>query len=448
MKAIKIRKATLHNLKNISLDIPLNKLVAVAGPSGCGKSTLIYDILYKDIKKPKTYALSQKVALPNNSKLSLGQYNRNQLNKILRKLEKGDLLILDEPCAGLTSNESKDILSLLKKLVLEGISVIVIEHSREVIEGSDYIIELGPQSGKYGGEIMFQGSKDKFQKSKTLTSQWLSKRTKNHKRNLKKSGITIRGINSNHFKNYTLNFPLYSLTCINGQTATGKTTLIDYAYRSLFKGKNAWQIRKGIDSSNVRGKQNVRRSYLVDQNPIGNHPTSRVSSYLNICPTLRNLYAELSNGLKPSDFVVTRDIIENKKPFPKKVLKVRYKGVNYADLQNLTVDEAIETFSDFPLILRKLSFLQEVGLGYLTLGQPSKSLSGGEAQRIRLAKVLTKKLGDRCVYILDTPSKGLHISDFNTLLKIFRRIIGKNNTILIADNKIEIINGSDHTISL
>ncbi|MBL7051489.1 MAG: ATP-binding cassette domain-containing protein, partial [Nanoarchaeota archaeon] len=339
------------------------------------------------------------------------------------------------------------------KQVIEGKSVIAVEHSKEIIKGADYIIELGPHAGKYGGELIFKGNQDQFKKAKTLTSKAIfSNKTIKKRKNIKKKSITIKKINKNNFKDFSFKFPLNSLVCVHGGIATGKSTILDYTYRSLYKGKNSWKIRLKKDSKDIIGKQNVRRTYIIDQTPIGNHPTSRPATYLNFDSSIRSLYSELplSNKLKlsPKDFILTKDILENKKTFSNKILKVKFKGFNYSELLNLTVKELLEVFSDSPLIQRKLLFLQEVSLGYLTLGQTSKSLSGGEAQRIKIAKILTKKLGDRCIYIMDNPTKGLHLSDLAILLKIFNKIIEKNNTILIADNKEEIIANSDYIINL
>jgi len=452
--------------------MPLNKLVAVVGPSGSGKTSLIYDVLYKSSqgekvdceisKTPKIYAIGQKVVVPKNLKISLGEYNLQRLDKIIMNLKKDELLIVDEPCAGLSEEESLIVLEKLKKLIKESKSVIAIEHSKEIIKGADYIIEFGPKSGKYGGEIIFQGSLEKFKDSKSITADYVfSNKAEivHYKRNpslkakaMQKNFVTLQKINKNNLKNYTFKFPLGSLNCVYGNIGTGKSTILNVVYSTLFKGKNAWNIRDKNSSHKVLGKQNVRRSYLVEQTPIGTHPTSRPATYLNFWDNIRDIYINLSDSkklkLKKSDFIVSRDILEDKNSFSEKVLSAKYKSYNVADLLKLTIDEAIELFSDSKLVKRKLEFLQEVGLGYITLGQKSDTLSGGEAQRIRLAKVLSKKLGDRCVYILDTPTKGLHLSDLPVLVKVLQKIIDKNNTVLIADNKIEMIHNSDYTVNM
>ena len=472
MNSIIIKKANIHNLKNISIAIPLHKLVVVTGPSGSGKTSLIYDILYKFSQgekvgcsistTPKTYAVGQKVIIPKNIKLSLGEYNLQRLDKAISNLKKNELLIVDEPCAGLTIEESTNVLNKLKKLIKEGKSVITIEHSKEIIAGADYIIEFGPKSGKYGGKIIFQGDLNQFKKSKSITADYVfSNKAEivHYKRNLskkvktmQKKNVILQDINKNNLKNYTFSFSLSSLTCVYGNTGSGKSTILNVVYSALFKGRNAWKIRKQSGVSNIIGKQYVRRTYSVEQTSIADHPTSRPVTYLNIWNSIRNIYADLPASkkakLKSSDFIVNKKIIEDEENFSPKILSVKYKGANIDDILNMTIDEAIKIFSDSKLIKRKLEFLQEVGLGYLTLRQKSDSLSGGEAQRVRLAKVLSKKLGDRCVYILDTPTKGLHLSDLPVLVTVLQKIIDKNNTVLVTDNKIEIINNSDYTVDM
>lgn len=473
MKSIIIKNANIHNLKNISLEIPLNKLVVVVGPSGSGKTSLIYDVLYqasqgkqiscKISKLPKVLAIGQKIVVPKNSKMSLGEYNLLRLDEIISDLKKNDLLIVDEPCAGLNIEESKNVLNKLKKLVKQGKSVIAIEHSKEIIKGADYIIEFGPKSGKHGGEVVFEGSLTKFKKSKSITASYVFsnkaevvhyERTPSKKaKSMQNKKVIFEQINKYNLKNFNLSFPLGSLVCVYGKSGTGKSTILNIVYSTLFKGTNAWKTRGSRDTfKSLIGKQNIRRSYLVDQTPITNHPTSSLATYLNIWNSIRDAFANLPESkkkkLKKSDFIVTKEIIDKTKTFPAKVLSIKFNGVSIDDLLESTIDEVIELFSDSKLIKNKLTFLQEVGLGYLTLGQKSGSLSGGEAQRVRLAKVLSKKLGDRCIYILDTPTKGLHLSDLPTLVKVIQKIIDKNNTVLVADNKIEIINNADCSIDL
>ncbi len=243
---------------------------------------------------------------------------------------------------------------------------------------------------------------------------------------------------------------MISIVCLTGCSGSGKSTLLDVVYRALFKGKNAWKIR--LKTVKVDGKTNVRRSFLVPQSPIGNHPSSTLATYAKVWDNIREIFSNekmsKKQKLTKSDFIISKNILEEKSDFPKDILNVCFKGKNIKDVMSLTIDEALELFKTDSLIVRKLKFLQEVGLGYLVLGQKAGSLSGGEAQRVRMAKILSKKLGDRSVYIFDTPTRGLHLKDIPVLVSIFRKIIEKNNTILIADNREEIFNFCDYKINL
>ena len=425
---IRIRHATANNLKDVNLDLPLNRLVVFVGMSGSGKSSLAFDVLFRASQGLKVdadvtglpsrvLAIGQRVELPKDAVMSLGEYNRAKRTETLKQLRDGDLFIIDEPCAGLTTKETREVLMTLKRLTKRGISVIAVEHAKEFIAGADHVVEFGPKSGKDGGEVVFQGSIKDYQRAATITAKYVFSdaasnvcylRKPNEKATgMKRNILTVKHISRHGLNDLTVRLPLASLVCLHGPSGSGKTTVLDTIYRTLYKGKGAWKIRlTGDDRIRLEGKQHVRRSYFVEQTPIGKQPTSSVASYL---------------GLRPSDRKA---------------------------LMRFTVDEAADKAAYVPLIRRKLGFLQEVGLGYLSLNQPTGTLSGGEAQRMRLAKILSKKLGDRCVYLLDTPTRGLHLSDLPVLIAVFQKIIDKNNTIVVADNREEIIKNSDAEIAL
>jgi excinuclease ABC subunit A len=461
MKYISVKNITKNNLKGFSVKIPLQRLVAVVGPSGSGKSTLVHEVLYNNsitnewgIKNlPRVVEiLEQKIILPKDSKLSLGEFNFNKLKKKLAAIRKEDLLIVDEQCAGFCEKERKEILKMLKNKVRQGFSIIAVEHNKEIIANADHIIELGPGAGKYGGKLIFEGGLNEFKKAGTITSKHVFETSKDFYKEAKisKGKVTISKISTRNFDNYTFEFPLINIVCLTGCSGSGKSTLLDVAYRALFKGKNAWKIR--LKTVHVEGKSNVRKSFIVPQSPIGEHPSSALASYVKIWDDIRELFANekiaMKLGLTKSNFVFSKSILESKSDFSKDVLSVRYKGKNIKEVLNLTVDEALEIFKSNTSIIRKLNFLSEAGLGYLVLVQKTGSLSGGEAQRVRIAKILSKKLGDRSIYIFDTPTRGLHLNDIPALIKIFRKIINKNNTILIADNREEIFQYCDYRIDL
>jgi excinuclease ABC subunit A len=465
MNKIEIRNAFANNLKNVNLDIPLGRLVAIVGKSGSGKSSLVYDVLYKtsqghDVKAklsklPKTYAIAQKVKP--SGEMSLGETNLNNINKVLKGIKSGELLIVDEPCAGMSKNDRTYIISLLHNAVRKGVSVIVVEHSKDVIAESEYVIEFGPDSGANGGEVIFQGSIEEYKNAKTPTSEYVFsdkaslvdyRRNPNDKvKIMQNKNLGIKGITKYNLKDYDLEIPLGSLVCISGETGVGKSTLLSVVYGALFKGKDAWKLRQGFKS--IEGKPNVRRSYLVDQSSLSLISTSTPATYLAIWDNIRDLFASLpeskSANLQKSHFSFNNKIGQET---TEKLKNVKYNEKTIFDVLDMTVDQAINLFSGLSLVVRKLGFLQEVGLGYLTLGQKSGTLSGGEAQRVRLAKILSKKLSDRCIYILDTPSRGLHLSNLPVLIKVFQKIIDKNNTVLIAENKEELIKNCDYVINL
>lgn len=462
---IRIKNATTNNLKNINVDIPLNKLVVIVGKSGSGKSSLVYDVLYKasqghaveaQISKiPKTFAIAQKVKPA--GKLSLGETNLKRLEEILSEIKKGELLIVDEPCAGMAKKDRENILNILRSTVKKGISVIVVEHNKDIIANADYVIEFGPGAGAKGGGVIFQGSIHKFKKAKTLTAIYAfsnkaelvdyKRKPSDRAKAMQKNKLVIDGITKHNIKKYRVTFPLGSLVCISGGMGTGKSTLLRVAYGAVFKGKNAWKLREGFTVK--EGKTHVRRSYFVDQTTLSSITTSTPATYIGIWDSIRDIFSDLpeSKKLKLNKTYFSFNTKLGKEKITK-IEKVRFKNKSIFDVLEMTIDEAVELFKDHLLVVRKLRFLQEVGLGYLTLNQKSGTLSGGEAQRVRLAKILSKKLGDRCIYILDVPSRGLHLSDLPTLVKVFQKIIDKNNTVLIAENREELINNCDFVIKL
>ena len=467
MNKIEIRNACANNLKHISVDLPLQKLVAIVGKSGSGKSSFVYDILFRasqgipvkaEVSKlPKVFILPQTAKVLKNK--SFCETNFERLKKILSEIKSGELLIVDEPCAGMSKADRLIVLKLLHNAVKKGISIIVVEHSKDIIAGADYIIEFGPQSGSNGGEVIFQGSRDKFKKAKTPTSTYVfSDKASNveydrdpNKKALCMKGkqLTIKWITKNNLKDVSVSFPLCGLVCIAGRIGAGKTTLLSVIFSSLFKGKNAWKIRAGVKVKSIDGKANVRRSYFVDQSSLSSISTSTPATYLGILDSIRDVYSKLPESKKykltKSDFLVNKQINKATKD---KINKVLFSGKSIYNVLEMTIDDVAKLFNAIPLVKRKLGFLQEVGLGYLALSQKSNTLSGGEAQRVRLAKILSKKLGDRCLYILDTPSRGLHLSDLPVLMTVLQKIIDKNNTVVIAENKEEIIVNCDYVIEL
>ncbi|HEU0051157.1 MAG TPA: ATP-binding cassette domain-containing protein [Patescibacteria group bacterium] len=423
MSFIRIRNARVHNLKNISVDIPLKKLVIVVGKSGSGKSSLVHDVLERAAEGcevnarisgcPNVHSLEQRV-IPDGER-SLGETSLFHLRSMLKQVQPGELFIADEPCAGMAKEDCALVLKLLRDALRKGISIIVVEHNPNIISGADYIIEFGPDSGVRGGEIVFQGTLAQFRRAKTATSIPVFSHPPSKPRlTLKTARVTISRIEKNNFHQFSFSFPINQLVCVTGRMGTGKSTLLSVAYGALFKGKDAWKYRHGF--AHVDGKTHIRRSYFVDQSLLSSNPKSTPATLLGIWTALRRI-GPLSDAKK-------------------------------RELEQKTVDQIADEYEHIAFLKRKLGFLQEVGLGYLELGQQSNSLSGGEAQRVRLAKILSKKLGDRCLYLLDIPSRGLHLSDLPVLIRVLRKIVEKRNTVLIAENQQMLINECDEVISL
>lgn len=465
MNVIKVRAARVNNLKDIDIDIPLGRLVAVVGKSGSGKSSLVYDVLFAAAQSMKVkaevsglpsgvYVLDQRVEADSGS--SSGETVQRRLAKSLTDSRTGDLLILDEPSAGMAAADRRVMIRRLQKAVSKGASIIMVEHSPDMMLAADHIIEIGPGAGARGGKVVYTGSLVGWRKSGTVTARYaLDGLVKEELAGLRtrvgqagRQTLAFHGITKYNLKKFDLEFPLNSLVCLTGRTGSGKSTLLSVVYRALFKGKNAWKFREKCYRS-IKGKQNVRRSYLVDQSPLSGISTSTPATYLGVWDNIRAVYAGLpisrSRKLTAGYFSFNKSLSRAKSDAVK---QVKYKGVSIRQLENKTVNQAVRLFADQPLVVRKFGFLQDVGLGYLRLGQRSGSLSGGEAQRVRLARVLSKKLGDRCIYILDNPARGLHLSDLAVLVRILRGVVEKGNTVLIAENREEIRAGCDHLIRL
>ncbi|MFH1047204.1 MAG: ATP-binding cassette domain-containing protein [Patescibacteria group bacterium] len=465
-KKISIRGATANNLKNIDVDIPLGKLVVFVGRSGSGKSSLAYDVIYRKAQGQEVgcqvsgmpanvFVLPQKVKAKKGH--SLGETNRALFSQVLLQAKKGDLLILDEPCAGFCVEERQQIVKKMRQAVLDGINIIAVEHNREAIVAADFILEFGPSAGSDGGRLVFAGSLAEFKKSASITAKYAFTNLADTVRyvrqptakalSMQRKRLVFKQVKMNGVQLKEFSFQLASLVSLTGCTGVGKSTLLQMVYGNLFKGKNAWKLRGGCKS--IDGKTHVRRSYLVDQAPLGGNKTSTPATYLGIWDEIRKIFAQLPDAKKMhlTAGSFSRNTAKGKKDWQKS-RRVQYKGQTIEAVEQLTVDDAARLFSESSLAKRKLGLLQEVGLGYLVIAQRATTLSGGEAQRVKLAKILSKKLGDRCVYLLDTPSRGLHTADLPVLVAIFQKIIDKCNTVVIAENRLEILNNSDEVIRL
>ncbi|MFA4827076.1 MAG: excinuclease ABC subunit UvrA [Candidatus Shapirobacteria bacterium] len=419
--------------------------------------------------------------------LSSGESQRIRLASQIGTGLTGVLYILDEPTIGLHSRDNDRLIKTLKKLRDLGNSVVVVEHDEDVIKNADHIVDFGLYAGKNGGEVIAQGSLSEIEKnSKSITGKYLSKRlsveTYCNTSLLQKNseGISITNCHQWNLKNINVNFPLNRLVCVTGVSGSGKSTLV---HDTLFGG-----VRKQILGSyygtigqfdKITGCDNLTDVLLVDQSPIGRTPRSNPATYTKIFDDIRALMAETSEakirGFNSGrfsfnvkggrceacegqgqikiemqflpDVYVTCDQCHGTR-FKDETLEVYYKDKNIAEILRMTVDEALDFFKNIPGLRRKLTTVQEVGLGYLALGQPSNTLSGGESQRLKISRELVKKINGRILYILDEPTTGLHFYDVDRLIKVLRRLVDMGNTVVVIEHNLDIIKNSDWIIDM
>ncbi len=393
------------------------------------------------------------------------------------------LYILDEPSIGLHQRDNQRLIQSLKQLRDIGNTVIVVEHDREIIESADFIVDIGPGAGKNGGRIVASGTFSEIVKTSSPTALYLSHRKtipipfSRRKGNGKH--ITLKGAKGNNLKNISVSFPLETMICITGVSGSGKSTLISETLYPILSQKFYRSLKKPLSYDAIEGLEHIDKVIKVDQSPIGRTPRSNVATYTNIFNEIRNLFAIMplakvrgyragrfsfnvkggrcetcgGSGLKVIEMNFLPDVyIEcpdcNGKRYNRETLEVRYKGKSISDVLNMTVEQSLDFFSNIPVIYNKLKALNDVGLGYITLGQPATTLSGGEAQRIKLAAEFTKKDTGKTLYILDEPTTGLHFEDIDVLMKLLHRLVDKGNTIIIIEHNLDVIKQADYIIDL
>ena len=393
------------------------------------------------------------------------------------------LYILDEPSIGLHQRDNVKLIDSLKKLRDIGNSVLVVEHDKDMILESDYVIDVGPKAGKNGGQIVWEGEPDKMLKSDTLTSNYLNNKLQIEVPKERRKGngnfLKILGATGNNLKNVNLTIPLGELVVVSGVSGSGKSTLIN---ETLYRILNQHFFRAEKDPmpyKKIEGLEHLDKVIEVDQSPIGRTPRSNPATYTGIFSDIRALFTNLPEakirGYKPGRFsfnvkggrcetcqgaglrVIEMNFLPdihvecetcNGKRFNRETLEVRYKGKSIADVLDMTVNEAVEFFEPIPKIYRYVQMLQDVGLGYITLGQQSTTLSGGEAQRVKLATELAKKQTGKTIYILDEPTTGLHFEDVNVLMKVINKIVEFGNSVIIIEHNLDVIKLADYVIDI
>lgn len=416
--------------------------------------------------------------------LSGGEAQRIRLATQIGSSLVGVLYILDEPSIGLHQRDNDKLISTLQHLRDIGNTLIVVEHDEDTMKAADYIVDIGPGAGEHGGEIVAEGPIDDIIKNeKSITGQYLSGKKKielpSERKKTSGNYITIKGANENNLKNVNVKFPLGVLTCVTGVSGSGKSTLVnEILYKGLNKKLNNSKDMPGRHKD-IEGVENIDKIINIDQSAIGRTPRSNPATYTGMFDIIREIYSSTSEsklrGYKPgrfsfnvkggrceacrgdgiikiemqflSDVYVPCEVCKGKR-YNRETLEVKYKGKNIDDLLSMTVEEALGFFENIPRVKNKLQTLMDVGLGYVRLGQPSTQLSGGEAQRIKLAYELSKRGTGKTLYILDEPTTGLHIDDVSRLITILQRLVDTGNTVVVIEHNLDVIKCADHVIDL
>ena len=452
------------------------------------KDTIISGQIIKEIKERLGFLIN--VGLDyldlarNAGTLSGGEAQRIRLATQIGSQLMGVLYILDEPSIGLHQRDNDRLIATLKKLRDVGNTLIVVEHDEDTIREADYIVDIGPGAGEHGGEVTFAGTYDEILKDKnSLTGRYLTGQEKIEVPKERRKGngnfITIKGARENNLKNVNVKVPLGTLTMITGVSGSGKSTLTnEILYKGLNKIINKSKYIPG-DHKEILGYENIDKIIDIDQSPIGRTPRSNPATYTGTFDIIRELFSQTQEakmrGYKPgrfsfnvkggrceacsgdgiikiemqflSDVYVPCEVCKGKR-YNRETLEVKYKGKNIDDILNMTVEDALEFFENIPRIKNKLQTLYDVGLGYIRLGQPSTQLSGGEAQRIKLAYELSKRSTGKTMYILDEPTTGLHIHDVRRLIKILQRLVDGGNTVVVIEHNLDMIKCADYLIDL
>lgn len=393
------------------------------------------------------------------------------------------LYILDEPSIGLHQRDNDRLIKSLKELRDLGNTVIVVEHDKDMMLSADYIVDIGPKAGRKGGEVVFQGKPDEMLKQHTITSQYLNGEMKIEVPAERRKGngkyIILKGASGNNLRNVDVEFPLGKLIVVTGVSGSGKSTLINETLQPILSQHFYRSLKKPMPYKSIEGIEHIDKVVNVDQSPLGRTPRSNPATYTGVFSDIRSLFVNLPEakirGYKPGrfsfnvkggrceacggngyktiemrflpDIMVPCEVCHGKR-YNRETLEVRYKGKSIADVLDMTINQAVEFFENIPDILRKIKTIQDVGLGYIKLGQPSTTLSGGESQRVKLATELSKRDTGKTLYILDEPTTGLHFEDIRILMNVLQELVDRGNTVIIIEHNLDVIKLADYIIDM
>lgn len=419
----------------------------------------------------------------NSSTLSGGESQRIRLATQIGSQLVNVLYILDEPSIGLHQRDNVRLISSLKKLRDAGNTVIVVEHDKDMMLQSDYIVDIGPHAGRKGGRVVFSGTPGQMLESDTITAQYLNGKREIDVPAVRRQGngsfIELKGCCGNNLRNVDVKIPLGVFVCVTGVSGSGKSSLVNGTLQPILSQRFYKSAQAPLPYDEITGVENIDKVVTVDQSPLGRSPRSNPATYTGVFADIRNLFVNLpeakirgykagrfsfnvsggrceeckGNGYRTIEMNFLPDVLVpceacGGKRYNRETLEVRFKGKSIADVLDMTINQAVEFFDSVPSILSKIKVLQEVGMGYIKLGQPSSTLSGGESQRVKLAAELSKKDTGRTLYILDEPTTGLHFEDIKVLLDVLNRLVEKGNTVIVIEHNMDVIKNADYIIDL